>query len=71
MEEIWEVIRQYPKTYVLLVSLAGTVLIVNESLNFAERLINSKILLVVSLAIFYFLAQTIIFERKRRKKTNE
>ena len=63
MEEIWSIIRKHPKTYILTIALIATIIIINESLEFAERISNNILLTILSLIIFYFFARIIIEER--------
>ncbi|MBU90749.1 hypothetical protein CMO94_04355 [Candidatus Woesearchaeota archaeon] len=71
MEEIWSIIKKHPKTYIITISLIATIFIINETLEFAER-INSNILLtILSLIIFYFFARIIIGERIDENKKKQ
>jgi|TARA_Y100000310_G_C20367184_1_gene661765 hypothetical protein len=70
-EEIWSIIKKHPKTYIITISLIATIFIINETLEFAER-INSNILLtILSLIIFYFFARIIIGERIDENKKKQ
>ncbi|MBI2523438.1 hypothetical protein HYW19_03540 [Candidatus Woesearchaeota archaeon] len=63
MEEIWVIIRKHPKTYIIMIALIATIVIINETLEFAERISNNILLTVLSLIIFYFFARIIIEEK--------
>ncbi len=63
MEDVWKIIKKYPKTYIIIISLITTILIVNETLEFAERLRKNTLLAILSLIIFYFFVRIIIEER--------
>lgn len=52
--------------YLVIVSLIATVLIINTTLDFAERVINNHLLLLFSLLVFYFLVQLAIRKELRR-----
>ncbi len=68
MDEILDIVKKYPKTYIITVSIIATILIVNETLNFAERIINNTFLGVLSIIIFYFFVRVIIENEKIDKK---
>jgi len=62
MDEIWGHIQRHPKTYILLVSAAATFLVVNETLDFVQKVSQSRMLLVFSIITFYFFNVIIIEE---------
>lgn len=53
MEDIWRVIKKYPKTNIIVVSLIATILIINETLEFTERLKWNIPLIILSLILFF------------------
>lgn len=68
MDEIWEIIQKYPKTYIVTISLVATVILINESLDFAERVSKNMLLLSLSIIIFYFFARILIEEKINAQK---
>ena len=68
MNEIWKAIKKYQKLYILIVSALATIILVNETLNFVERIINNVFLGILSLLIFYFLTWVIIKEKIKNDK---
>jgi len=63
MEYIWRIIKKYPKTNIIVVSLIATILIINETLGFAEKIRGNIFLIILSLIIFYFFVRIIIEEK--------
>ena len=63
MEYIWRIIKKYPKTNIIVVSLIATILIINETLGFAEKIRGNIFLIILSLIIFYFFIRIIIEEK--------
>ncbi len=62
MEEIWNAIKKYQKPYIMLVSLIATIILINETMAFAELVKRSILLGLVSLLVFMFLFNIIIEE---------
>ncbi len=54
--------------YIIIVSALATILIINETLNFAEKLTNNIMLILLSLIIFYFFARMLIEEKVKNVK---
>ena len=56
MNEIWASIKRYKKTYIVLLAISGTIIIVNETLDFIDKLWGNTMLILFSLVVFYFFA---------------
>ncbi len=67
MEYFLKIIKEHPVFYIIALSLIATILIINNTLEFAERVINNHFLLVFSLIVFYFLVLIAINEERKRK----
>ena len=55
MDYFLEIIEKHKFAYILIVSAIATVLIVNNVLEFSERIINNHFLFIFSLVGFYIL----------------
>lgn len=60
-------IQEHKFAYIVAISLISTVLIVNSTIEFTERIINNPLLLTLSLAVFYFLFWSAIKIETERK----
>lgn len=66
MDYFLETIRKHKNVYIIIISLIATILIINNFLEFAERIINNRLLLIFSLVVFYFLVYIAIKEEMKR-----
>jgi len=70
MNYFFTIIRKQRVLYIIIISLTATVLIINTTLEFTERIIRNPILLIVSLLVFYtFTLLAIEYERKKQNKS--
>ena len=67
MDYFLGIIRKYKFFYILIISFIATVLVMNNAIEFAERVINNKFLLIFSLLVFYSLVQLAIRKELKRK----
>lgn len=68
MNYFLKLIEKHKFLYIVSLSVVVTVLLVNNTLDFAERVINNKLLLIISLVVFYFLVQIAINEEVKNEK---
>lgn len=66
MNYFLDLLERHKFIYIIIISLIATVLIVNSTLEFTERVINNHLLLILSLVIFYFLTSLAIRKETRR-----
>ena len=62
MDDFWNIIKGHKKLYIITIAVVATILIINSSIDFAEKLKKNTILVFISLCIFYFLARILIKE---------
>ena len=68
MNYFLDLVEKHKFMYIIIISLIATILIINSTLEFAERVINNLALLLVSLLVFYFLVHIAINEEVKKKK---
>lgn len=61
-------IKEHKFAYILITSVIAIVLIVNNALQFAERVINNRFLLILSILGFYFLVWFAIKKETTKRK---
>lgn len=66
MEYFLRLLQEHRFAYLVIVSLIATVLIINTTLEFAERVINNRLLLLYSMLVFYFLVQLALRKEIRK-----
>ena len=67
MDYFLAIIKKHKFIYIVIIGLTFTILMVNNILEFAERVINNHLLLVISLVIFYFLVLIAIRKETKNK----
>ena len=63
MKTFWHVIRKNKYGYIIALSLATTILLVNTALEFSEKIISKRILILPSLIVFAYLLYVASRER--------
>ncbi len=66
MIEITKVLKKYPKIQILIIAAITTIVLINESISFIEKLIKGKTPLVIG-SLILFLAFNLVFIENRRK----
>jgi hypothetical protein len=67
MDYFFRFVKKHKFAYIVTISVVATVLILNNAIEFAERIINNTYLLIFSLMVFYFLVRmAIIIETKKK-----
>lgn len=67
MDYFLNLVREHKFAYIVIISIVATILILNNAIEFAERIINHRLLLVLSLAVFYVLVWLSIKTESKRK----
>ncbi len=62
MQPFLKALKKDKVNYIIAISLVTTVILIDTALDFAEKIINNPILLLLSIAIFYFFVRIAIKE---------